>query len=221
MDHTLWDFEKNSRETLFEIYEILSLRSLGITYQNIFAEKYSLINDRMWDDFRLGKITRVELRINRFVELLEVYQIKDYELAKKIAEEYLKILPTKTNLFPDAHEILSYLKQKYKMHIITNGFEEVQYKKINNTNLSQYFLEIITSEKADSQKPHKKIFEYALRKTNALANKSIVIGDTLEVDIIGAREFGIDQVYFNPNKKLHQEKITFEIAELMELKKIL
>lgn len=221
LDHTLWDFEKNSRETLVEIYQIFSLRNLGISYLQVFIQKYLEINDRMWEEFRLRKITRTELRVNRFAETLEIFKIHDFDLARNISEEYLNILPKKTNLFPYTHEILSYLKPKYKLHIITNGFEEVQYKKINNSKLNQYFKEIITSEKAESQKPDKKIFEYALNKAEANSAESMVIGDTLEVDIIGAREAGIDQVYFNPSNKKHQEKVTYEIAHLLELKGIL
>ena len=151
------------------------------------------------------------------------YKITDEPLSKQMSERYLEILPTKTHLFPHCVEILHYLQDKsYPMHLITNGFETTQHLKIKNSKIDGFFKEVITSEQAGIMKPHAAIFEYALTKTNASAQTSIMIGDTLEVDILGANNAGIDSAYFNPaNPPTTEIKPTYVLNSLIDLKNIL
>jgi putative hydrolase of the HAD superfamily len=151
------------------------------------------------------------------------FKVTDEALAKQMSDRYLDILPTKTNLFPHCIELLEYLSEKkYPMHLITNGFEKTQYQKIKNSGIDRFFTHMVTSEQAGIMKPHAAIFEYALNLTKSTAEKCIMIGDTLEVDILGAKNMGMDTVYFNPAKP-HNNKVipTYVIGSLNELKTIL
>ena len=139
----------------------------------------------------------------------------------QIAEDYITLSPLKVNLFPYTHEILSYLKEKYTLHLITNGFEEVQQVKIDASDLRKYFTEIITSEMAGCKKPNPRIFEFAMDKAGAIPEESMMIGDDLRVDILGAKGVGIDQVYVNFESDPHSEEISFEINHLKAIEEIL
>jgi len=221
LDNTLWDFETNSREALTRLYHKHDLPGLGVHDLNLFIHKYQERNEMMWEAYRLGKIDKPTLRNKRF-ELTFWDMGLDAELAPAaLADDYLHISPRMTALFPGAHETLQYLSKKYTLHIITNGFEEAQYIKMQEASLAPYFREVIISEHTGFRKPDQRIFEYAQKLTGAKNDESIMIGDGLEVDVIGARNAGWDTVYFNPGRKAHLESVTFEIAELTELKKIL
>jgi putative hydrolase of the HAD superfamily len=149
-----------------------------------------------WDRFRKGHIKREELRWKRMWRTLVEYKITDEPLAMTMSERYLDILPTKTHLFPHCVDLLEYLRDKgTPMHLITNGFELTQHQKLKNSGIAGFFKEVITSEQAGIMKPHKEIFDYALRVTGSSANRSVMIGDALEVDILGALEAGIDAIY--------------------------
>jgi len=152
---------------------------------------------------------------------MEEFGILDGELAALIAEDYITLSPLKVNLFPYTHEILSYLKEKYTLHLITNGFEEVQTVKIDASDLRKYFTEIITSEMAACKKPDPRIFEFAMDKAGAKASESMMIGDDLRVDILGAKGVDIDQIYVNYDSEPHSEKISYEINHLKEIEEIL
>jgi putative hydrolase of the HAD superfamily len=221
LDRTLWDFEINSHETLIELIDKYKLVEKGISSSNTFIEEYYKINDQLWEEYRQGTINQETLRFERFNRALLKYEITDLELIKNIGNDYVYLSPLKTNLVPHTIEILDYLKSKYDLHIITNGFEEVQHIKLSNSGISNYFSEIITSERAGFKKPDKRIFDYSLSATNSTREKSIMIGDCINADILGAKNAGIHQIYFNPNDNSHQEEITHEINSLIELKKIL
>ncbi len=218
LDHTLWDFNKNSRETLEELFEIYSLKNYGIEAFEDFVKTYKIVNDLKWDQYRKGEITKEVLRATRFYDTLLRFEIDHPELAAEIDQEYILRSPQKTNLFPHALEVLGYLSEKYALHIITNGFTEVQDIKMTKSGLKPFFTHEITSEIAGVNKPDPVIFRYAMQKAGAKRKESIMIGDNLQVDCVGARRVGMDQVYFNPDKVPHQEKLTFEIANLGELK---
>ncbi|OFX90106.1 MAG: noncanonical pyrimidine nucleotidase, YjjG family [Bacteroidetes bacterium GWF2_33_16] len=217
LDRTLWDFDNNARETFIEIYNKRNLNSIFNSF-DAFYNTYNKYNDLLWKDYRDGKIEKSELRWKRFALTLEEFGVIDNELAKHIGEDYVLISPTKKQLFPFTHETLSYLKEKYKLYIITNGFSEIQFIKLVNSNLDKYFTHVFTSEEAGAQKPSPIIFEHALKIANAEINECLMIGDDLETDILGARNMGIDQVYFNTDKVRHNEAITYEISSLNELK---
>lgn len=221
LDHTLWDFEKNSTETLLEVFSNNKLKEAGIRSEQEFLNRYHHYNEIYWELFQHGKIKREELRFARFRDTLSDFEIQNPELVKALSENYIDILPTKTNLFDDTIEILEYLLPKYALHIVTNGFEEVQFKKLRNSDIEKYFRYIITSEMAGYQKPDRLIFKYALEKTNATVRESIFVGDNMKADIDGAKAVGMDQVFYNPNRTPHKEQVTFEIVRLSQLKKIL
>ncbi len=221
LDHTLWDFENNSKEALQEIFERFSLIDLGIPSAASFISVYKDHNYWMWSSFGNGDVAKEQLRVKRFELTLAEFGVNHRILGEEMAESYIRLSPTKKNLIPQAIEVLDYLKSNYQMFIVTNGFPEVQWIKLKNSGLEDYFTEVYISEEVGHKKPHPGIFDFALNASDARKEFSLMIGDSLEADIIGARESGIDQVYFNPDKKQHQELITFEINSLEELKLIL
>lgn len=220
LDRTIWDFDKNAEETFKDIYEKYQLEKVFKSFDN-FYNTYVKHNDILWGLYREGKIEKSVLSYKRFLLTLNEFGVDDVELAKKIATDYICISPTKKGLFPFAHETLGYLYKKYKLYVITNGFNEVQFTKLKNSDLEKYFSKVFTSEDAGAQKPNPIIFEHALHEANAEKQESIMIGDDLNVDILGARDFGLDQVFFNPERKEHSEEITHEISSLKELQEIL
>lgn len=223
LDHTLWDFETNSRETLMDLYVELALQEKGIGSFDEFHRIYQHHNLVFWDRFRKGFIKRDELRWKRMWRTLLDFQIGDEVLARQMSERYLEILPTKRNLFHDTLDILDYLKGRaYPMHLITNGFENTQHAKIRNSGIGGYFTHVVTSEKAGIMKPHEGIFRYAMELSGATPEKSIMIGDTLDADISGAGNVGMDTAYFNPEIPADGDiRPTFVIGSLTELKTIL
>ena len=222
LDHTLWDFEMNAKETLFDLYESNNLGKKGITDFEEFYKKYSIHNTILWDRYAKGFIKQEELKWKRMWLTLLDYKIADEPLARSLAVEFLDILPTKKNLFPYTLEILSYLKNKdYQMHLLTNGFESVQHHKIQNSNLTQFFGQVITSEASNSLKPKKEIFEYALQKTDGLVESSIMIGDNLDADIQGGINAGMDTIFVNHLHIKPHIHATFEITHLKQLEDIL
>jgi len=220
LDETLWDFKRNSLETILELIGQHQLEERGIEKDN-FIRRYHHHNDIYWDLYRKGKISREELRTVRWRITLGEFEIDDEVLIKNLSEQYLQLLPHKKNLYSDTIETLDYLKPKYPLHIITNGFEEVQLQKIITSGIAPYFTHIITSERAGTQKPNKEIFQYALAISNATVAESIFIGDSIEADINGAKVIGMDHVLFNPEKIPHNESLQYEISSLTELRKIL
>jgi len=217
LDHTLWDFERNAEETKREMFETLKLKERGIASYEAFREKYVGINLALWALYREDKIGKDDLNFRRFYDTLCVLGINDRLLGEAMASGFIEGISSKTYLFPYAKEILEYLYPKYPLYIITNGFEEVQFSKLKNSGMDRYFASVITSEEAGSKKPDAEIFQYALRKTGASANDSIMIGDDLEVDMAGARLMGIDQLYVNHDKKNHKEQVTMEVFSLKEI----
>ncbi len=221
LDHTLWDFEANSRQTLEEMYNNLLLRERGVHSFDDFFSRYIVHNDKLWERYRNGYIKVDELRWKRMWLTLLDFKIGDEPLARQMDVLFLDALPTRKILFPHAIEILDYLTRKgYRLHLITNGFEKTQLSKIENAGLSGYFGEVITSEGANSLKPHKEIFEYAFRKTGANPVESIMLGDSIEADIQGAMNAGIDQVYVNHLGIEPEIRPTYTIYSLKELEKI-
>jgi len=221
LDHTLWDFEANSRQTLAEIYDILELKTKGVDDFDLFHKNYLAHNDKLWERYRNGLIKVDELRWKRMALTLLDFRIGDEALSKKMGEVFLDLLPTRTILFPYTKEILEWLAgRQYTLHLITNGFQKTQWSKLKNSGLDNYFQEVITSESANSLKPHKEIFDYALAKTGAGKDNSIMLGDSLDVDIRGAMNAGIDQVYVNHVNLEPEIKPTYMVYSLKELENI-
>ena len=221
LDHTIWDFELNSKETLWDLHLKYELEAKGIHDFDVFYSQYSVHNHRLWDRYTKGFIKQEELRWKRIYLSLLDYKIADEGLSKEMSVDYLDILPNKKNLFPYTIEILDYLKNKdYKMHLITNGFESVQFKKIKNSNIADYFIEVITSEASNSLKPNKEIFEYALKASGAKLETSIMIGDNESADIQGAINAGMDSVFVNHLQIQPTVPATHTITHLKELENI-
>lgn len=214
LDHTLWDFDRNSAEVLEELFHKYKLGELGIDSFELFHTAYKERNALMWEQYRLGKITKTELRDQRFILTFWDMGLDTDLVPKEMGVEYLLLAPKKNHLFPHAHEVLSYLKEKYTLHIITNGFEEAQHIKLNSSDLTKYFKEIIISEHTGYKKPDIRIFHYSAEKANATPEECVMVGDGLEVDILGAQSAGWDTVFFNPHGTEHNEKPTFEIRSL-------
>lgn len=222
LDHTIWDFETNAKETLQDLYSQHALVERGINDFDAFFNHYSFHNERLWDKYTKGLIKQDELRWKRMWLALLEYKIADEQLSRQMAIDFLNLLPTKKNLFPHTIEVLDYLRNKnYVMHLITNGFEAVQHNKIRNSNLDQYFTEVITSEASNSLKPKKEIFEFALQKSGAELFTSIMIGDNQEADIQGGINAGMDTVFVNHLKVIPTVKATYTIEHLQELENIL
>ena len=221
LDHTLWDFDKNAEETLNELYSTYKLCDLGLNSCDIFIETYTANNHQLWADYHLGKITKEALRETRFKKTFLDLGVSPGAIPAKFEDDYVDICPTKTNLFPQTHETLTYLQNKYHLHLISNGFKESTEYKVKNTNLTPYFKNVIISEVVGVNKPDKAIFEYATNKAGATADESIMIGDSIEADIRGAIGFGMDAIYFNPNFTEPPVDVKRYINHLQELVDIL
>lgn len=220
LDHTLWDFSSNCAETLQELYAMHRLENLDILLED-FIVTYRRINDKMWDDFHHGKATKEEIRNERFNRTFEALNLTRSDVPEGIDQQFVEICPTKSNVFPHTIDVLEYLSKRYEMHILTNGFSESQYIKVKSAGLDPYFQHLIHSEMSGHLKPDKRMFEYALNKANTKAQHSLMIGDDLFADVLGAKNAGLDQVFVNRHAKTHQEDITHEIDCLSRLKTFL
>ncbi|OSY88493.1 haloacid dehalogenase [Tenacibaculum holothuriorum] len=216
LDHTLWDFDRNSRLTFQQIFEE---QKLPIALHD-FLEVYIPINLSYWRLYREDKIDKKTLRYKRLKDVFDKLNFNASDkLINTISEDYIKYLPNHNYLFEDTIEVLDYLKEKYQLHIITNGFEEVQSLKLQKSGIAKYFKEIVTSESVGVKKPNPKIFEYALSITQAVPEESIMIGDSYEADIMGAIETGMLAIYFNQNSE--KESGVVSVNSLLDLKQYL
>ena len=221
LDRTLWDFDAAAEVAFERIYEKYNLKALGIPNAHEFHEVYHPLNEQLWVLYRADQITKDELNRTRFLKPLEHYGIHDIELADHLSEDYVYWSPRIVRLVPGTMELLDYLKPKYHLHLITNGFQEVQHTKLSGSGLEPYFETLTVSEEVGVKKPNPEIFLYALRKAQATAEESLVIGDEMAVDIDGARAAGIDQIFFNPKGENVEGERTFEVRSLMEITRIL
>ncbi|HJV77853.1 MAG TPA: YjjG family noncanonical pyrimidine nucleotidase [Paludibacter sp.] len=222
LDDTLWDFHANAKSSLHEIYEERNLSQYFDSFEQYFSI-YAKRNIELWELYGKGTISKKELSLERFLHPLIQVGINNSVLAKQIGDEYLEILPTKTALIPFAKELLDYLYPRYPLTIVSNGFIEVQYKKLESCQIRQYFSHVVLSEAAKALKPDKRIFEFAMQLNNAAAPECIMIGDSYEADIVGARNAKIDQVYLDPKQRILSDYFptTYHIKKLDELLKIL
>lgn len=205
-----------------QLHVDFNLPEKGIDDFDRFHQAYLAHNERLWAEYRNGRIRQDELRLKRMWLCLLDFNVDDEELAMQMNELFLQLLPSRNLLFPDTIEVLRYLEQKgYGLHLITNGFEEVQHNKLKNSGLSPFFNVVVTSECSNTLKPQKEIFEYALQKTGATVDESLMIGDALDVDVAGALNIGMDAVHVNYNRKEQDIQPTYTIYHLRELKEFL
>ncbi|MCF2445274.1 YjjG family noncanonical pyrimidine nucleotidase [Dyadobacter sp. CY345] len=221
LDHTLWDFERNSSESLTDIFHNSNLTSHGITSLDHFVQSFLRINTELWDKFDRGLIHHTYIRENRFKMVFEELGVSCPNNHEEIGEVYLQTLPQKKHLLEGALELLDYVSGKgYNLHIVTNGFNDIQAKKIASSGISHFFQNIVTFENANAKKPDPKIFAYALEVSGAVPEESIMIGDNWIADVLGAKQFGLDTVYVNPAGLTFEETPTYDIRRLEELKAI-
>ena len=216
LDHTLWDFEKNSGLAFNEIFIELNFPfSL-----DVFLKFYNPINHAQWKLYRENKITQEDLRFNRLNKTFEKLNYSaSIGLIDKISEQYITYLSTFPHLFEGAIELLEALKSRFKLHIITNGFDKVQQFKIENSGIKSFFEFVFTAEKVGFKKPHPEIFIQSLKTVNTTAEASIMIGDSFEADILGALNQGMQAIHFNShNEEVHTKcPIVYSLAELKAL----
>ncbi|PCI33771.1 MAG: noncanonical pyrimidine nucleotidase, YjjG family [Flavobacteriaceae bacterium] len=218
LDHTLWDFEANSKVAFESIFK---KHALPINIEK-FLNYYVPINFKFWKLYRDEKISQETLKFGRLKETFEIIKIQvSFDQIKALSSDYLIELPKSNTLFEGTHVLLQYLRAKgYNMHIITNGFEKVQIKKLENSNINEYFDQIITSESVGVKKPNPLVFNEALKMANVTATNAIMIGDNWEADIMGAKNAGLDVIYCNFNKQSVGNNIK-SVNNLLEIKQFL
>ena len=221
LDHTIWDFDKNAEETLHELFHSYQLGDIGLSSPDLFIETYTRNNHDLWADYHLGLISKQHLRETRFKKTFLDLGLAPETIPMSFEDDYVRICPTKKNLFPYAVEVLSYLTERYHLHLISNGFKESTEIKVKTSGLNSYFKTIVISEVVGLNKPDKAIFEYSLKGAGALKHESMMIGDSLIADVRGAMAFGIDVIYFNPKRAEKPEDIDKEINCLSELTTLL
>jgi YjjG family noncanonical pyrimidine nucleotidase len=217
LDHTLWDYDTNSKETLLELYHSHDLQSRGVHLFDDFFSTFKVVNLNLWDLYDRGIITSDVIRKERFKQILEPFKAFENNLFVILTTEYLATCPKKCNLMPGTIETLEYLSTDYNLTIITNGFEEIQHMKLHSGNLQGYFDHVITSQKAGHRKPAREIFDYALKLNDVGHHEAIMIGDNPVTDIGGAKNASIDAVLFNPEKMTFNVEAHYEISTLNQL----
>jgi|TARA_B110000261_G_scaffold155607_1_gene188540 putative hydrolase of the HAD superfamily len=194
LDHTLWDFDKNSKLAYKRVFKQFKI---DVEFER-FIKIYEPINLEYWKKYREERVTKEVLRRGRLIDSFKMFNKKYTTLIiDKLADAYIEELPLDNHLFDGTLHILDYLTKKYKLHIITNGFEEVQYKKLKNSGIFHYFSTITTSEEIGLKKPNPIVFIKALEKASTSANHSVMIGDSFEADILGAKNIGMETIFFN------------------------
>ncbi|MBL4710752.1 MAG: YjjG family noncanonical pyrimidine nucleotidase [Flavobacteriales bacterium] len=220
LDRTLWDFDRNSEEAICDLFNKHGLQLKLKVKFDVFYKEYKGKNHELWSVYRMGQITKDELRLQRFHHTFREFSYNDPVFALKFNDDYVALCSSKSNLMPYALEILDYLKPNYTMHIITNGFVEAQQVKIDKSGLDYYFNEVVVSDGLGYKKPDRRIFDYAMRVAGAKVDESIMIGDDYGPDIMGAKAVGMDQVFLTKKAEKNQGS-TFVIHSLLDLKKIL
>jgi len=217
LDHTIWDFDKNAEEALHELFITHRLNDIGLASADVFIETYTENNHRLWREYHLGNITKQALREARFKQTFLDLGVQPEVIPSGFEDAYVQLCPTKTNLFPNAHETLEYLQSKYQLHLISNGFKESQDIKISGSGLDKYFTHVVISELVGVNKPDAAIFEHAVALAGTIKEESVMIGDSLEADVLGALNYGMDAIYFNPFNAPKPDEVKMQITDLKEL----
>jgi putative hydrolase of the HAD superfamily len=221
LDHTLWDFEKCSAETLQELYYKYDLGEEGNIGPEEFVHIFHQVNAELWDKYNHHLIDKAYIRENRFKDVFRRLGMPAYARHQEVGDEYLANCPRKPYLIPHTLELLDYLAGKYPLHIITNGFHDVQHIKMSSSGILGYFKTVVTSECSGHRKPDPRMFDYALKQAGCLPAQAMMIGDNAETDVQGASDFGIDAVFYNPDALFHKAKPKYEIKSLKALMSIL
>lgn len=220
LDHTLWDYDKNVQESLSELFEIYQLQNFGILDFKTFLDAFYQVNFKLWALYDLGKMDKKSLREVRFKLIFEKAGAGDNSVPKEMEDDFMHRTSSKPHLLPYSKEILDYLKPNYKMHIITNGFNESQALKMKSSGLESYFDHVVTSETTGHKKPDPRIFQYLLDQLSVKAADCIMIGDNPNSDILGAIQANLDNIYFDPHERGIEHQPTYTIRHLKELEGI-
>ena len=221
LDHTVWDFETNPRETVMQLYDSFGLQRHLRGSADDFVETFGAINKQMWKQYNQKKISKEDLRVKRGNLVFSKLGYSNPSLALELDQEYISICPTKGKLMPGAKEVLAYLTKKYQIHILTNAFAETQMKKLEHAGILPFFGEVVTSEDTGYTKPNNTIFYHLLRKLGSRNKDCIMIGDNYMTDILGAKKLNMDHILFNPEKVSHSFKVQHEIDHLDQLMSLL
>ncbi len=220
LDDTLWDFSANAKASFADVY---ALNDLGDYFESFdqFYDIYARRNAELWVDYHQGTITKDELQRERFLYPFAQVGVNNPQLSEKVGREFLETTTSKTILIPHTIELLEYLSGRYSLTILSNGFSEVQYKKIDNSGLRSYFDHIVLSEHIGIQKPNLAIFQHALEVSGCEASEVVMVGDNYEIDILGAKNAHIDQIYFDPKATNPINEATHTVGSLRTIMTIL
>lgn len=213
LDHTLWDFDKNSEKAFEMLFKKFKIQVALEDFQSI----YRPINLKYWKLYREERVAKLDLRRSRLIETFDHFGVKfSLDIIDEISDDYINFLPLNNHLIPGTQELLSYLEPKYRLHIITNGFREVQHTKLSNSGILNYFQTVTNSEDAGVKKPNPQIFNHALQISGAEIDESMMIGDNYEADILGAEAIGFKTICFN----YHRQKLPHHVVQVLELKEL-
>lgn len=221
LDHTLWDFDRNSAESIAELYDTFALAELGISSVDTFSNHFIRINKQLWADYDKNLITHGYIRENRFPMVFQAMGVDCGDIHTAMNDEYLQRLPRKKHLLDSAQEVLDYLQHRYQLHIITNGFADIQAIKLDSAGITHYFEHIITNGVVNAKKPDPAIFRYALDISGANASEGLMIGDNYEADILGGKRAGLDTLFYDQIGTPVDELPTYTIQHWRELMAIL
>lgn len=220
LDHTLWDFHTNSRDTLRELHGELRLADHGITNVEELIATYEDINEALWGRYAAGRLPKAVLRVLRFRNTLAQFGVKEEALSTRMSQEYVARSPFRTALMPGALDLLRDLRPHYGLHVITNGFEEVQHIKLEHSGIGAWVDVVMTSELAGARKPHPKIFAKALGRAGGRVEEALMVGDSRDADMLGARNSGWDHAHYAKHEP-QDEEATYRLKELEDLRAIL
>jgi putative hydrolase of the HAD superfamily len=223
LDHTLWDTYKNAKESLKELHHEIKIQEDFNVSFDLFHTTYQKHNDVLWKKYAKHEVSKEEVRINRFKFTLEELKIFDNTINEFFASHFVSRTPLKKNLIEGAIELMDTVKSRYTLSIITNGFKEVQYIKMDESGLRKYFEHIFISEEVGFNKPNPDIFKFAMNKSGAsIAENCLMIGDSLEADIHGAISAGMKAIYLSPESKLDTiDENYITVNSLNQIKNIL
>ena len=216
LDRTLWDYDQNLEDSLNELFDehiVACVQSDAAAFRRAFQFE----NTRLWQDFTANKIDKAFLREHRFHFTMQRLGIEDKPLALMVEDAYMEKTPAKQKLLPGVHETLAYLKKKYQLHIITNGFEYPQQFKLRNSGIREYFTEVITSDSAGATKPNVEIYRHAEIKTGASPEQCLMVGDDWQCDVLGALEAGWQAIHYNPKANVSEARTISELVALTRL----
>lgn len=221
LDHTLWDFEKNTAQALSQIWGDFGGRLPGSLHVSTFYQHFRKHHLRLWNQLQRSEIRGNAWRWKRFWFTLLDFQLADRELSQAMDQAFREQLPYQRHLIPYAREVLDYLSPRYSLHLLTNGWERMQRQKVRSSGIEGYFKQLICSEIALSRKPNPEIYIYAQKLAGASPDSSLMIGDRYDIDVLGARNAGWGQIHFNPKKTRNHPKPSLEISCLSELMDLL